>query len=262
MALSLHASGLFPDLASAQQALTKIVAGAELGLSPIAALNGFHIVKGKIMTHYSVIGWRVRQVGYKYKVTEHTADICRIAFFDPDGDELGESSFSAAEAVAAGVGADGAQGGKGMLKKFPKIMLFARAMSNGARMFCPEAFNGMVVYSHEERSHFEEAEPEDKTVGTSARITQRVAVEDIPEEFSDFLGKDEPVIEPVTQERTDALNAVATEWNLDEFARADLLALNPDPEDANATLKGLALRDQDITAALHNAGDWVEVKAL
>ncbi len=110
MALALHASGLFPDLASSQQALAKIIAGAELGLSPIAALNGFHIVKGKIMTHYSVIAWRVRQVGYKYKVIEHTKDVCRIVFSDPEGEELGESSFDVEEAREAGVGADGSQG--------------------------------------------------------------------------------------------------------------------------------------------------------
>lgn len=200
MADVLFKSGLFPDLATANQGLVKILAGAEFGMSPMASLSGFHIVKSRIMAHYSVIAWRVKQVGFDYKVIEHTADNCVIEFFGAEGDLVGESVFGLNDALAAGVGPDSKDGARGMLKKFPATMLFARAMSQGARMFCPEAFNGMVVYSLEERAHFEqdvEAE-DDKTVGTSQRLANRIT-QDVPEEFSDFLGgpDSEVVVEPV-----------------------------------------------------------------
>jgi len=40
-------SGLFTDIRGAAQATTKIIAGQELGIPPFAAMNGFHIIKGK-----------------------------------------------------------------------------------------------------------------------------------------------------------------------------------------------------------------------
>ena len=40
-------SGLFADIRGAAQATTKIIAGQELGIPPFAAMNGFHIIKGK-----------------------------------------------------------------------------------------------------------------------------------------------------------------------------------------------------------------------
>ena len=36
------------------------------------------------------------------------------------------------------------------MNKFPRNMLFARAISNGARWYCPDLFNGNAVYVPEE----------------------------------------------------------------------------------------------------------------
>ena len=36
------------------------------------------------------------------------------------------------------------------MDKFPRNMLFARAMSNGQKWYCPDAFNGATVYTPEE----------------------------------------------------------------------------------------------------------------
>jgi hypothetical protein len=40
-------SGMFSDIKSAQQAVVKIMAGAEMGISPFAAMSGIHIIQGK-----------------------------------------------------------------------------------------------------------------------------------------------------------------------------------------------------------------------
>lgn len=65
---------------------------------------------------------------------------CRLEFFQ-GGKSLGVTEFSAKDAAKAGT--------KNM-DKFPRNMLFARAMSNGVRWFCPDVMNGSAVYTPEE----------------------------------------------------------------------------------------------------------------
>ena len=40
-------SGMFADIKSAGQAVVKIMAGAEIGIPPFAAMSGIHIIQGK-----------------------------------------------------------------------------------------------------------------------------------------------------------------------------------------------------------------------
>ena len=46
-AKALYASNYFSDAKSEAQAIVKVMAGAELGLQPFAAMTGIHIIKGK-----------------------------------------------------------------------------------------------------------------------------------------------------------------------------------------------------------------------
>ena len=41
-------SGMFTDVKTAAQAVVKIIAGKELGLSPIESMNSLYMVNGKI----------------------------------------------------------------------------------------------------------------------------------------------------------------------------------------------------------------------
>jgi hypothetical protein len=41
-------SGVFPDIKSAAQGYVKILAGKELGMSPMQAINSFYFVNGRI----------------------------------------------------------------------------------------------------------------------------------------------------------------------------------------------------------------------
>jgi hypothetical protein len=137
-------SGFFTDAKDAAKALVKIMAGREIGLGPFASMNGVHIIQGKPSLGGGIIATMVKaHPRYDYRLTEHTDDACEVAFFQ-DGQELGRSRFSMEDARKA------ALGNKDNWKKYPRNMLFNRAISNGARWYCPDAFGGVIVYTPEE----------------------------------------------------------------------------------------------------------------
>lgn len=137
-------SGFFADAKQGSQALVKVLAGQELGIPPIAAMTGIYIVQGRVSIGANLMAARVKSSGkYDYRVVEHSADICILEFFqisERGREPLGQSSFSYKDALAAGTK---------NLDKYPRNMLFARAMSNGVRFYCPDIFIG-PVYTPEE----------------------------------------------------------------------------------------------------------------
>ena len=146
-------SGMFQDTKSAAQAIVKIQAGQEIGIPPFAAMTGIHIIQGKPVIGAGLIASRVKGSGkYDYEIKEQSDTNCSIDFYQ--GKKLlGNSSFSLKDAQKAGTK---------NLDKFPKNMLFARAISNGVKWFCPDVFAG-PIYTPEEF----EAEPI-RTVDTTA----------------------------------------------------------------------------------------------
>lgn len=137
----LSQSGYFADARDAAQAVVKVLAGRELGFPPIASMRGIHIIKGQVALSANLIAAAIKRSkpAYNYRILEITADVCRIAFFE-DGEEVGISTFTRAEAKAAGTQ---------NLEKFARNMLFARAMTNGARWYCAGIFGG-PIYTPEE----------------------------------------------------------------------------------------------------------------
>lgn len=128
-------SGLFTDLKSAAQAVVKIQAGAELGIPAFAALTGIHIIAGKPVLGAGLIASRIKGSGkYNYKVIQQDDAACSIDFYEGK-EKIGNSTFSIQDAKKAGTK---------NLDKFPKNMLFARAISNGVKWFCPDVFAGPV----------------------------------------------------------------------------------------------------------------------
>lgn len=145
----LAASGYFDAKGEGAQAIammaTKILAGREIGIGPFAAVNGIHIIQGKPSIGANLLASAVKGSNrYDYRVREMTDKVCRIEFFERVGgklESLGISEFTADDARKAQT--------KNM-DKFPKNMLFARAMSNGVRFYTPDVFNGNAVYVPEE----------------------------------------------------------------------------------------------------------------
>jgi hypothetical protein len=142
-ALAMSKSGFFQDAAQQAQAVVKILAGQELGFGPFASMTGVFIISGKPSFSANLMAAAVKRHGngkYNYRVVELTDKVCDLVFFE-DGKEVGHSIFTLEDARKAGTK---------NLDKYPRNMLFARAMSNGARWFAPDIFGGAPAYTPEE----------------------------------------------------------------------------------------------------------------
>lgn len=140
IAKALALSGMFKDARQAEQAFAKIILGRDLGLSPAQAMTGIYIVEGKPQVSSTMLASFVKQhPHYDYSVVEHTDKACELLFWY-DGDEAGTSRFTIDDAERIGLAK------KDVWKKYPKNMLFARAMSNGVKWYAPDATNGVPVY--------------------------------------------------------------------------------------------------------------------
>lgn len=133
-------SGMFADAKQMAQAFVKIQAGQEMGIGAFASMTGINIIMGKPTISAGLIAGAVKGSGkYDYKVKEMSEKVCSIDFFQGK-DFLGNSTFTIEDAKK--------QSTKN-LDKFPKNMLFARAISNGQKWFCPDIFQ-ISVYVPEE----------------------------------------------------------------------------------------------------------------
>lgn len=141
-------SGFFADCKDAAQAGVKIMAGLELGFPAFASLTGIQIIKGRPVMGANLQAAAVKRSGrYNYRVLDHTVEACTIEFFERfngSWESTGKSTFTIAEAQVAGLA------GGDNWRKWPKNMLFARAISNGVRYFCPDLFLGAPVYTPDE----------------------------------------------------------------------------------------------------------------
>lgn len=136
-------SGYFRDATDVAKAIVKVMAGEELGLGPLQAMTGIHVIQGKPAIGAAILGGLVkRHPRYDYQVVTLTDDECELEFFQ-DGKSVGKSTFTMADARKAGVT------GKDTWKNYPRNMLFARALSNGVRWYCPDV-TMTTVYTPEE----------------------------------------------------------------------------------------------------------------
>lgn len=131
-------SGYFKDTRDRAQAIVKILAGRELGFGPIASMQGVYLVNGRVTLSANLVGAAIKRSGrYDYRVDKLDQTECRMTFFE-QGKAIGDSSFSLEDAKQAGLLASDTY------KKFPRNMLFSRALTNGARWYCPDVFNGPI----------------------------------------------------------------------------------------------------------------------
>ncbi|MBU2249285.1 MAG: hypothetical protein KKD77_21235 [Gammaproteobacteria bacterium] len=138
------ASGFFQDATQKAQAIVKIMAGQEFGFPPVVSMSSIYIVKGRPAMAASMMAALVKRSGkYDYRITQHTNELCEIKYLqriDDQWEEIGVSVFTLADAKRAGTQ---------NIDKFPRNMLFARAMSNGVRWHCADVFMGPVYVPEE-----------------------------------------------------------------------------------------------------------------
>lgn len=155
-------SRFFKDATDQAAAVTKVLLGRELGIEPMAAMLGIHVIQGKPVLGSHLIASGIKKSGkYDYRVLEKTPERCRIAFvsLNADGsvkDTLGTEEFTLEEARTGGM-----LGRNPTWKTAPKAMLFARAIGNGYRTYCPDAL-AVLAYA--------EGEIDDEPVTVQARV--------------------------------------------------------------------------------------------
>ena len=138
-------SGYFIDATDAAQASVKVLAGMEMGFGAFSSMTGIHLIKGKPTVGANLMAAAVKaNPKYDYRVLKMEDDEVCIKFFERVNGKLesiGKSKFDVRDAQKAGTQNMG---------KFPRNMLFARAISNGIKWYCPDVFNGSTTYVPEE----------------------------------------------------------------------------------------------------------------
>lgn len=136
-------SKMFSDIQGVAQGAVRILAGRELGIGPVASLRSIEIVRGNLSIRSHLMAAMIKRSSrYNYRVTTSTDDKCIIEFLE-NGEACGTSEFTLDDAKRAGIATGDSW------KKYPKTMLYNRAMSQGARMYCPDIFLGGVFYENE-----------------------------------------------------------------------------------------------------------------
>lgn len=139
----LFASKRFPSESDATQVAMKIIAGQELGIPPVRSVTDIHIVNGKVALGAGIISSKIKSSGkYDYRIVKLDNSGCKLEFFE-NGRSVGFSEFTINDAQQAGLV------NKDVWKKFPRNMLFSRALTNGQRWFCSDVLNG-PAYTPEE----------------------------------------------------------------------------------------------------------------
>jgi len=153
MAKTFAESGMFTDTKDMAKAFVKIQAGQEIGVAPFQAMTGIHIIQGKPTVGAGIMASKVKGSGkYDYRVLQQDESACILEFFQGK-ESLGKSSFTIEDAKKAGTQ---------NITKFPRNMLFARAISNGIKWYTPDVFLG-PVYVPEEMGVIPEPTTEDIT---------------------------------------------------------------------------------------------------
>lgn len=131
-----------------------------VGVNPMDALNGgMYFVQGKVEMASAMMNQLIRQAGHsitKDRKSDNT--ICILHGRRADNGDTWTESFSIEDAKLAGIY-------RNQWLKYPKDMLFARALSRLARQLFPDVIKGCYVQGEIEASvnRIREAEVEDVT---------------------------------------------------------------------------------------------------
>jgi len=137
-----NARGLLPEsLKTEGEICAVLLAGAELGVPPMAALRGLQVVRGKVIISYDLMVGLLRRAGYKIEWLAASATKAQLRLTAPDGTQHTET-WDQERAKKAGL-----WGNKGPWSQYPETMLKARCVSSAARAFAGEVLAG--VYCEE-----------------------------------------------------------------------------------------------------------------
>ncbi len=142
MAEQLVKSGLLPaTIKTAQAAVVIIQKGREIGVPPMAAINGIGVINGKpVCGAELMLALLYRDHGDEaVRVVRSDAEACEIAYRRRGWSKPEEYAFTIEDAKRAGLA------GTATWTKYPQAMLRARCISAVARMAFPDSIGGMYT---------------------------------------------------------------------------------------------------------------------
>jgi hypothetical protein len=106
-----------------------MLSARELGISPMAALNGgLNIINGKVEMSAKIMGALIRKAGHQFEPVESNENLCILKGKRGDTGEMQMAKFTIEEAKVAGLIKP-----NGGWVKWPEDMCYARALSRLAR---------------------------------------------------------------------------------------------------------------------------------
>ena len=196
----------------AHEATAAILSGAEVGLSPMAALRSFDVIQGTAAPRANTLRAVVQSRGHEMVLVESTATRAVVKGRRRGETAWQQSTWTIERAMKMGLT------GKHNWKVQPQAMLVARATAECARLVASDAILG-IPYAAEELSDevldtatTEEVKPPRRTAQRAARPA---AVPPPPPEpdFDEPAPADEPA-EPITQPQQRKLHALLREHGL------------------------------------------------
>lgn len=239
--------------------------GRTLGITPLAAINGIHVIEGKPSASAALISGLVRQAGHKLRVrvengqggpravaTIHRSD-------DPDFEF--RSEWDMERARGAGLV------NKDVWRKYPQAMLKARAITEVARDACEEVLFGLHYTPEElDANVSEDGVPMDAAVQQLRRVQpgeqdpwaapaarQGTTVID-PECFAPYPPAQELAAKAAEAETRDALTALRDEAQRTDVS-ADAGILAPDTEKPDTLREYLKRRWAELPKQGEKTGD-------
>lgn len=144
-----------------------------IGVSPLDALNGgMYYVQGKVELSSAMMNQLIRQSGHSItKDKRSDGKICILHGRRADNGDTWVESFSIEDAQIAGIY-------RGQWIKYPKDMLFARALSRLARQLFPDVIKGCYVQGEIQVELQEQpAQPVQQTIQTEEMTINHISSE-------------------------------------------------------------------------------------
>jgi hypothetical protein len=155
------------------EATAAIMAGAEMGIGPMASLRAFHPINGTPTLSALAMRAIVQAQGHDVRIVHSDDERAEVAVRRRGHTEWQTSVWTIERAQLAGL-----IGGKNPnWKSNPAAMLVARATSEGCRWVASDAIMGMPYSAEELEDHPEIAGPTPTTTPTTRRLTAAELVE-------------------------------------------------------------------------------------
>lgn len=121
--------------------------GREMGLSMMMSMLYVDVIEGRPSVKPELMGARIRSAGHKIKVVEWTDEVCTLHGIRTDGETL-TVTFTIADARRAGLVKE-----RSNWEKWPKAMLWARALAMLGRALFADAIMGASYVPEELGAH-------------------------------------------------------------------------------------------------------------